>query len=104
MIGFVAMISGPDGRLLIRPVTRQFIMSGMCGGFTTFSAMSLDTLHLLGTRGPGASALYIGLVVLGALVACWAGMLIGGPRQPLTGLAREPPAGLSDATQRGVPP
>jgi CrcB protein len=46
LIGAVATITGPDGRLLVSPVTRQFWLVGIFGGFTTFSSFSLNTLHL----------------------------------------------------------
>jgi fluoride exporter len=46
LIGFVATITGPDGRVLVSPVTRQFWMPGIFGGFTTFSSFSLQTLSL----------------------------------------------------------
>ncbi|WP_204298393.1 CrcB family protein, partial [Stenotrophomonas maltophilia] len=42
VIMFFATLTGPDGRLLVGPAGRQFVMAGLCGGFTTFSAMSLD--------------------------------------------------------------
>jgi CrcB protein len=46
LIGFVATLTGPDGRVLVSPVTRQFWMPGIFGGFTTFSSFSLQTLGL----------------------------------------------------------
>jgi CrcB protein len=46
LIGFVATLTGPDGRVLASPVTRQFWMPGIFGGFTTFSSFSLQTLSL----------------------------------------------------------
>ncbi|MBI3708272.1 MAG: fluoride efflux transporter CrcB [Proteobacteria bacterium] len=46
IIGFVATLTGPDGQLLVGTTARQFVMVGICGGFTTFSSFSLQTLTL----------------------------------------------------------
>jgi len=46
VIGFVATLLAPDGRLLASPDVRAFVMIGMLGGFTTFSSFSLETLNL----------------------------------------------------------
>lgn len=57
--------------------TRKFLMVGICGGFTTFSAFSLQTLELT-QRGEWlrAGANILGSVVL-CLVAVWLGHLFG---------------------------
>jgi CrcB protein len=47
LIGFVATLTGPDGRVLVPSLARQFVMLGFCGGFTTFSSFSLQTLSLI---------------------------------------------------------
>ena len=44
--GAFASFSAPDGRWLVSPSFRQFIMIGICGGYTTFSSFSLQTLNL----------------------------------------------------------
>ena len=46
VIGFFATFTGPDGRIAVPMDARAFVMVGLCGGFTTFSAFSLQTLDL----------------------------------------------------------
>lgn len=79
LIGVVATLTGPDGRVLVSPVARQFWLIGIFGGFTTFSAFSLQTLSLAQDgewlRAGGNVALSVGLclvfVWLGAALASW---------------------------------
>ncbi|HXS07816.1 MAG TPA: fluoride efflux transporter CrcB [Rhizomicrobium sp.] len=47
IIGFFGTLTGPDGRILVSGTTRQFVMVGLCGGYTTFSSFSLQTLNLM---------------------------------------------------------
>ncbi len=47
VIGFLAGFSDPDGPFLMSPRLRQFLMIGICGGYTTFSSFSLQTLDLV---------------------------------------------------------
>jgi CrcB protein len=73
VIGFFATVTAPDGRIFVGSDARQFIMSGICGGFTTFSSFSLQTLNLVRDGEMVlAGANIAGSVVL-CLVAVWLG-------------------------------
>ena len=75
VIGFFATFTGPDGRVMVGSTARQFVMTGICGGYTTFSSFSLQTLNL--TR--DGEFLYAGgnitLSVVLCLLAVWLGHL-----------------------------
>ena len=61
VIGAFATLTGPDGRLYVGPLGRQLVMVGLCGGYTTFSAFSLETLELIERARPLAAAANIAL-------------------------------------------
>ena len=46
LIGFIATLTAPDGRILMGTSARHFLMIGVLGGYTTFSSFSLQTLAL----------------------------------------------------------
>lgn len=46
LIGFFVTLTEPGGRMFVSGTTRQFVMTGILGGFTTFSSFSLQTLAL----------------------------------------------------------
>lgn len=72
-IGFFATLTGPNGRWLVTPLGRQFFMIGICGGYTTFSSFSLQTLSLIQDR----EYLYAGANALLSLVLCMLGVWLG---------------------------
>jgi len=43
----LAAFTDPEGAVLISPRVRQFLMIGVCGGYTTFSSFSLQTLDFV---------------------------------------------------------
>lgn len=73
IIGFLATISGPDGRLLVAPDLRQFLLVGFCGGYTTFSSFSLQTLALIREGDMLKAGANIVLSVALCMVAVWLG-------------------------------
>lgn len=46
VIGFIATFTDPDGRIIVSANARQFLMTGILGGYTTYSSFSLQTLNL----------------------------------------------------------
>lgn len=73
VIGFFATLTGPDGRLFLSARVRQFMMTGICGGFTTFSMFSLETFRLAAAGKYSMATLNIGVSVVAWLVAVWIG-------------------------------
>ena len=56
---------------------RLFIATGVLGGFTTFSAFSLDAVNLFNRAGFSLAALYVSASVAGAILALFAGLAAG---------------------------
>ncbi len=87
VIGVLGAMTLPEGRMSseARAVTTQLLMIGICGGFTTFSSFSLQTLNLLRDR----EWLYAGGNILLSVVLClistWLGFLLGSVFHPTKG-------------------
>ena len=73
IIGFFATLTGPDGRMFAGTTTRQFVMTGILGGFTTFSSFSLQTLNLAND----GEWLQVGGNVVGSVVLCLVAVWLG---------------------------
>ncbi len=73
VIGFFATLTAPDGRVFASSNTRQFFMTGVCGGYTTFSSFSLQTLNLA----RDGEWLRAGGYTIGSVVACLIAVWLG---------------------------
>lgn len=79
VIGFLGAVTASEGKMTpqSRVFATQLLITGVCGGYTTFSSFSLQTLTLLQDR----QWLYAGgnvlLSVLLCMIAVWLGYLLG---------------------------
>ena len=73
VLGFFAAMTGPEGRVLASPTLRQFFMIGLCGGYTTFSSFTLQTLALARDGEWGFAALNVAASFACCLFAIWLG-------------------------------
>lgn len=79
LIGFVATLTDPESRILVGSTARQFLMTGVLGGYTTYSSFSLQTMALArdgewlraGGNALGTFILCFIAVWLGHLCAAW---------------------------------
>ncbi|MBV8778707.1 MAG: fluoride efflux transporter CrcB [Alphaproteobacteria bacterium] len=72
-IGFFGTFTGPGGRVIASFNARAFVMVGICGGFTTFSAFSLQTLDLARESHWAQAGGNVALSVVLCLLAVWTG-------------------------------
>lgn len=56
------------------PLLRPLLVTGVLGGFTTFSTYAVDVEHLLGARALAVALSYLLGTLAAALVATWAGV------------------------------
>jgi fluoride exporter len=73
VIGIFNTLTAPEGILLIPTNVRILVMIGICGGYTTFSSFSLETLNLA-RNGEWLSA---GSYISGSAVCCLIGVWLG---------------------------
>ena len=86
-IGVIGALASPEGRMdsQSRAFATQFLMIGVCGGYTTFSSFSWQTLRLLQDR----EWLYAGgnviLSVTLCMIAVWLGYALGSAMSSMKG-------------------
>jgi CrcB protein len=73
VIGYFGTLTMPDGPRPASMEMRLFVMVGICGGFTTFSSFSLQTLELL----RGGESLRALAYIVASVLLCIAGTALG---------------------------
>lgn len=74
IIGLVMALS--IERNAIGPGTRLLLTTGFCGGFTTMSTFSYETLALLGDGQTTVALSYVGASLVGCVAAVWIGQVV----------------------------
>jgi len=81
LLGFFAAATGPGGRAFAPAPVRVFVGIGFCGGFTTFSTFSLETLNLVREGELVRAAGNVGANLLFCLAGAWLGLVLAGAIQ-----------------------
>lgn len=58
------------------PIVRLLLITGVLGGFTTYSAFSVETLQLMQDGHLTKAGLNIGITLVSCILAVWAGYLV----------------------------
>lgn len=74
LIGMIATLA--DERRVLGDQTRLLLVTGVLGGFTTFSAFSLEVLRLGSGSGPARTITYVVLSIGLSLPAAWLGVVL----------------------------
>lgn len=77
VIVLFATLTAPDARLYVPGEWRQFFMIGVCGGFTTFSSFSIQTLSLAQSGEWASVGMNVGLSLGLCLIGAWLGSVAG---------------------------
>ena len=79
VIGILGALTASEGKMTpqSRALATQLLITGVCGGYTTFSSFSLQTLYLLRDREWFYAAGNILLSVVLCMIAVWLGYLLG---------------------------
>ena len=85
LIGFLFALSEPGGRRWVGPTGREFFMYGVCGGYTTFSSFSLQTLNLLQDGEWLQAGGNVLLSVVLCLIGVWLGYFLGATLNSMKG-------------------
>lgn len=76
LIAFYHELTRPGGRLYHPPVVRQFVMSGLMGGFTSYSLIALEALRLALARDSAAVLLFLALSGASWVLAAYLGRTV----------------------------
>ncbi len=75
LIGIIGRLAGAE---YLNSNSQALLMTGVLGGFTTYSSFGLETFRLLQQQQGGIALLYVLLTVLLGIIAVWSGHSLSG--------------------------
>ena len=69
----IGLFAGLFERVNVSQNTKLFTQVGLCGGFTTFSAFSLENITMIENKEYGKASLYIFVSVVSCILGVWLG-------------------------------
>src|SRR5690349_21713006 len=84
-IGLIATLTAQDSRFMLSPSLRTFLMVGFCGGYTTYSSFSLQTLNLARNGDWLRAGGNVLVTTALCLIAVWLGHVAATALQPMKG-------------------
>lgn len=88
IISFFGLLTASSQKLMLPNEIRIFVMVGLCGGFTTFSAFSLQTVDLLRAGFAERAVAYILASIILSILACAAGYWLAASMPGVTTASR----------------
>ena len=80
----IGLLMGLVSKGIVSPEMKLLLVTGFCGGFTTFSTFANESFSLIKTGDALQMALYVGASVIVGILAVWAGMMLSNSfKEPL---------------------
>lgn len=70
----IGLLVGLSGKSIVSPDMKLLLVTGFCGGFTTFSTFANESFAMMRTGEVLIAALYVGVSVAIGTLAVWLGM------------------------------
>ena len=74
----IGLLVGLASKGIVSPEMKLLLITGFCGGFTTFSTFANESLSMMRAGDALQMALYVGASVVVGILAVWVGMMLSG--------------------------
>ena len=70
----IGLLVGLTSKGVVSPEMKLLLVTGFCGGFTTFSTFANESFEMMKAGDAFLMALYVGVSVMVGILAVWLGM------------------------------